>query len=275
MSDVLKGQRAIIVGGSSGIGLGSARLLARDGAIVTITARHEDKLKQAQAALAKEGLKVSYAVCDGMNAADVRAAVKAAADDQGRLHIALVVPGMGGFKPVLMFEDDEFGQLVDGNIRPVYLLLKHAGRAMIRAGFGSFIAISSTAAVFSSRYLTPYCTGKAAVDMLVRVAADELGEYNIRVNSVQPGLTRTAVTEGFFQNKPLLDAFHAQQAIKRGGEVNDIAQAVRYFAGPESSWTTGQLLAVDGGHTLRAFPDYRPHMPLPDQREAILAEPVK
>jgi NAD(P)-dependent dehydrogenase (short-subunit alcohol dehydrogenase family) len=272
MSDALKGQRAIIIGGSSGIGLGSARLMARDGAHVTITARREDQLKKAQADLAKEGLKVSYAVCDGMNAADVRAAVKQASDDQGRLHIAVVVPGMGGFKPILMFEDDEFGTLVDGNVRPVFLTLKHAGNAMMRAGFGSFVAISSTAAVFSSRFLSPYCAGKAAVDMMVRVAADELGEYNIRVNSVQPGLTRTAITEGFFENKPLAKAFLDQQAIKRGGEVDDIAQAVRYFAGPESSWTTGQLLTVDGGHTLRAFPDYRPHMPIPDPRAAALAE---
>ena len=274
MSEALKGQRAIIVGGSSGIGLGSARLMARDGAIVTITARDEEKLKKAQAELAKDGLKVSYAICDGMNAADVKAAVTAASDDQGCLHIAVVVPGMGGFKPVLMYGDDEFSQLVDGNVRPVYLLLKHAGNAMMRAGFGSFVAISSTAAVFSSRYLAPYCAGKAAVDMLVRVAADELGEYRIRVNSVQPGLTLTGTTERIFANKPLAEAFIAQQAIKRGGEVDDIAQAVRYFVGPESSWTTGQLLTVDGGHTLRAFPDHRDFMPFPDPRAAALAEPL-
>jgi NAD(P)-dependent dehydrogenase (short-subunit alcohol dehydrogenase family) len=272
VSNVLKGQRAIIVGGSSGIGLGSARLMARDGAEVTITARHEEKLKKAQADLAKEGLKVAYAVCDAMSATDVRAAVKAASDQQGCLHIAVVVPGAGDFKPVLMYGDDEFSQLVDGNIRPVYLLLKHAGNAMMRAGFGSFVAISSTAAVFSSRYLAPYSAGKAAVDMLVRVAADELGEYKIRVNSVQPGMTRTATTEGAFANGEMMDAFLAQQAIKRGGEVNDIAQAVRYFAGPESSWTTGQLLAVDGGHTLRAFVDYRDFMEMPDPRAAALAE---
>jgi NAD(P)-dependent dehydrogenase (short-subunit alcohol dehydrogenase family) len=272
MQTALNGQRAIVIGGGSGIGLGSARLLARDGAIVTIAGRTLDKLKTAQASLASEGLNVSYAVCDAMKAGDIRAAVTAASDGQGRLHIAVVVPGAGGQKPVLLYGDDEFSQQVDGNVRPVFLTLKYAGKAMIRAGHGSFVAISSTAAVFSARYLASYSSGKAAVDMLVRVASDELGEYKIRVNCVRPGMTRTPATAGAFANAEMMAAFLAQQSIKRGGEVADIAQAVRYFAGPESSWTTGQLLTVDGGHTLRAFIDYRNFLPLPDQRAAALAE---
>lgn len=272
MQATLSGQRAIIIGGGSGIGLGSARLLARDGAIVTLAGRTEDKLKKAQVTLAGEGLQVSYAVCDGLNAADVKAAVNAASDDQGRLHIAVVVPGAAEQKPVLMFEDDEFSRLVDGNVRPVFLLLKYAGRAMIRAGSGSFVAISSTAAVLSSRFLSPYCAGKASIDMLVRVAADELGEYNVRVNAVRPGLTRTPGTEQMYDLPEMVKAFIGQQAIKRTGAIDDIAQAVRYFAGPESSWTTGQFLTVDGGASLRAFIDYRDFMPLPDQHAAALAD---
>lgn len=134
------------------------------------------------------------------------------------------------------------------------------------------MAISSTAAVFSGRYLAPYCAGKAAVDHLVRAAADELGQYGIRVNSVQPGMTRTPATAAAFANPEMMAAFRAQQAIDRGGEVEDIAQAVRYFSGPESSWTTGQCLTVDGGNTLRAFVDYAQLIPIPDQREVILGE---
>jgi len=271
MEATLRGQRAIVIGGSSGIGLGSARLLARDGAHVTIASRGEERLKKAQAELAREGLQVSYIACDCMDSKGVQAAVKAASDDQGKLHIAVVVPGGGAMKPVLTFDDDEFSKQVDQNVRPVYLLLKYAGLAMIRAGFGSFVAISSTAAVFSARYLASYSAGKAAVDQLVRVAANELGQYKIRVNSVQPGMTLTATTEKAFANEKMMSHFLEQQAIDRGGEVNDIAQAVRYFAGPESSWTTGQLLTVDGGHTLRAFIDYAKLMPFPDSREIALA----
>jgi NAD(P)-dependent dehydrogenase (short-subunit alcohol dehydrogenase family) len=263
VSDALQGTRAIVVGGGSGIGLGSARLLAADGCHVTIAGRTEEKLVKSKESLQAEGLSVGYAVCDGTNADDVRAAVDAASND-GRLDIAVVVPGGGSYSPVLLYGDDQFSAEVDQNVRPVFLLLKYAGQAMVRAGGGSFVAVSSTAAVFSSRLLASYSAGKAAVDQLVRVAADELGEAGIRVNSVQPGLTRTPGTAGMFARQDVVDAFLAGQALNRSGEVEDVAQAIRYMAGPESSWVTGQLLTVDGGHTLRAFPDQSQFYPMPD-----------
>ncbi len=272
MPATLAGKRAIVIGGGSGIGLGSARLLARDGAHVTIAGRTEQKLHDAVSSLAAEGFTASYAVCDALNADSVRAAVETASDAQRRLHIAVVVPGGGGIKPVLLFDDDEFTEQVDKNVRPVFLLLKYAGQAMVRAGGGSFVAISSTAAVFSAQYLASYSAGKAAVDQLVRVAANELGSLNIRVNSVQPGMTRTPATAGAFDNPQMMAAFLAEQPIARGGEVSDIAQAVRYFAGPESSWVTGQLLTVDGGNTLRSFVDYATLIPVPDTRAIVLGE---
>jgi NAD(P)-dependent dehydrogenase (short-subunit alcohol dehydrogenase family) len=268
-SPALSGQRAIVIGGGSGIGFGSARVLARDGAHVTIAGRTVEKLEAAQAALQTEGLSVNLTRCDAMDAASVRSAVEVAADQRGKLDIAVVVPGGGSIRPVLLYDDDEFSQEVDLNVRPVYLCLKYAGQAMVRNGSGSFVAISSTAAVFSARCLASYSAGKAAVDQLVRVAANELGPIRIRVNSVQPGMTRTATTRRTFENPEMLDAFLSEQPIDRPGEVDDIAQAVRYFAGPESAWVTGQLLTVDGGHTLRAFPDYGDFMPLPDVRSVV------
>jgi NAD(P)-dependent dehydrogenase (short-subunit alcohol dehydrogenase family) len=265
MDGALEGQRAVVVGGGSGIGLGSARALARDGALVTIVGRTEQKLADAAKTLASEGLEVAYQPCDALDSASVRDAVDAASDADRRLQIAVVVPGGGSIVPVLLFDDDEFSAQVDKNVRPVFLFLKYAGQAMVRAGGGSFVAISSTAAVFSARYIASYSAGKAAVDQLVRVAANELGPLGIRVNSVQPGMTHTPATEGAFKNPEMMAAFLAEQPIPRHGEVDDIAQAVRYFAGPESSWVTGQLLTVDGGNTLRSFVDYQKLLPLPDQ----------
>lgn len=265
MDGALAGQRAVVVGGGSGIGLASTRALARDGARVTIVGRTEPKLIDAVAMFADEGLDVSHRTCDALNGSSVRDAVEAASDEERRLQIAVVVPGGGGITPVLLYDDDQFSAEVDQNVRPVYLFLKYAGQAMVRAGGGSFVAISSTAAVFSTRYLAAYAAGKAAVDQLVRVAADELGAFGIRVNSVQPGLTQTAATAGMFQHPDMPSAFLAQQPIARHGEPEDIAQAVRYFAGPESSWVTGQLLTVDGGNTLRSFIDYATLVPVPDQ----------
>jgi len=269
MSDELRGLRALVIGGGSGIGLATATLLARDGARVTLAGRTESKLANAAAPLVGDGLDVGWTVCDALDGASVRAAVDVASVD-GRLEIAVVVPGGGSIKPVLLFDDDEFSKQIDLNVRPVYLTLKYAGHAMVRSGRGSFIAVSSTAAAFSTRYLASYSAGKAAVDQLVRVAADELGEYGIRVNSVRPGMTRTPTTEAAFKNEKMMDAFLAGQPIARHGEADDIAQAIRYLAGPESSWVTGQHLAVDGGHTLRSFVDYAQLIPLPDVRETIV-----
>jgi NAD(P)-dependent dehydrogenase (short-subunit alcohol dehydrogenase family) len=265
MTQTLEGKRAIVVGGGSGIGFASARLLARDGALVTITGRTESTLREAQDRLAGEGIEVECFAADALDAVGIRDAVAAAADDDGRLHIAVVVPGGGSIRPVLLYGDDQFDDEVRKNTRPVFLLLKHAGRAMVRAGGGSFVAISSTAAVFSAQYLASYSAGKAAVDQLVRVAANELGRLNIRVNSVQPGMTRTGATEGAFTNTAMMQQFLDNQPLPRHGEADDQANAVRYFAGPESGWVTGQLLTVDGGNTLRSFVDYDTLLDLPDQ----------
>jgi NAD(P)-dependent dehydrogenase (short-subunit alcohol dehydrogenase family) len=255
----LVGRRALVVGASSGIGRASAERLLLDGANVTLAARTESALRDTAGALAaaaeRGGARVDWIACDAMNGDDVRRAVERAADG-GHLDIAVAIPGGGNYCPVLDYEDDRFTDEVAQNVRPQFLVLKYAGRAMVGAGGGSIVAISSTAAVMVSPYLAAYCAGKAAVDQLVRVAADELGQHGIRVNAVRPGLTRTEATAGLFQ-PTLVARFLAQQPIARGGEPADIAGAVRFLAGPESSWVTGQCLTVDGGHTIRMFPDLR------------------
>ncbi|OHV32125.1 MULTISPECIES: SDR family NAD(P)-dependent oxidoreductase [Pseudofrankia] len=249
----LDGLRALVVGGGSGIGYASARLLGRDGALVTIAGRTQDKLDAAAARLREEeGLAVRTARCDTLVPADVEHAVEIAGDGE-RLDIGVTVPGGGSFQPVLTYEPDQFSQEVDLNVRPVFLLIRYGAAAM--TGGGSIVAISSTAAVFSTRFLASYAAGKAAVDHLVRVAADELGERGIRVNAVRPGLTRTGSTTGMLGNEAVRAAFLAAQPIDRHGEADDTAAAVRFLAGPESSWVTGQQISVDGGHTLRSFPD--------------------
>jgi NAD(P)-dependent dehydrogenase (short-subunit alcohol dehydrogenase family) len=276
MTEPLAGARALVIGGGSGIGLGTARLLARDGARVTIAGRTEVTLERAAADLASEGLDVAWVRADALDAASVRGAVDVAARGAGGapagLDIAVVVPGGGSIGSVLLADDDRFSREVDQNVRPAFLTIKYAGRAMVRSGGGSVVAISSTAAAFSTRYLSSYAAGKAAVDQLVRVAADELGELGVRVNAVRPGLTRTATTHRTFERPAMLDAFVQGQAIGRPGEVADVAAAVRYLAGPESGWVTGQHLAVDGGHTLRAFVDYGELLDLPDVRSTIESE---
>jgi NAD(P)-dependent dehydrogenase (short-subunit alcohol dehydrogenase family) len=252
----LAGLRALVVGASSGIGRASAALLLEDGAHVVLAGRTEARLRAVAAELAPRAAasEPAWIRCDAMESPDVRRAVETAAGDAG-LDIAVIVPGGGSYSPVLEYDDARFGDEVLGNIRPQYLVLKYAGLSMLRSGGGSIVAISSTAAVMPSPFLAAYCAGKAAVDQLVRVAADELGRHRIRVNAVRPGLTRTGTTGPLFEAPEIHARFLAQQPLARGGEPDDIARAVRFLAGPESGWVTGQCLTVDGGNTLRRFPD--------------------
>lgn len=255
--DSLAGQRAIVIGASSGIGLSTAETLLHDGADVLICARDGDRLGKAAKSLrqavptAKGSL--STRICDGMDGAQVRLAVEEASGEAG-LDIAITVPGGANYCPVLGYEDDEFSATIDMNVRPTFLMIKYAGLAMVRSGGGSIVVVSSTASILSSPFLSAYCAAKAACDQLVTVAADEIGQHGIRVNAVRPGLTRTGATDSMFENRPLVNAFLAEQPIKKDGAPEDIGRAIRFLAGPESAWITGQCLSVDGGHTIRKFP---------------------
>jgi len=267
----LAGRRALVIGASSGIGRATAALLLADGASVLIAGRTEKTLRETFEALGPVaragGGSLEWAVCDGMQGAQVRSAVERA-EAGARLDIAVSIPGGGVFSPVLAYDDEVFSAEIDRNVRPQFLMVKYAGLAMVRGGGGSIVAISSTAAVMSSPGLGAYGAAKAAVDQLVKVAADELGEHGVRVNAVRPGLTKTGTTEGLFADEALHARFLAQQPLARGGEPVDIAGAVRWFAGPESGWCTGQCLTVDGGNTIRRFPD------ISDVTRAIVGEKV-
>lgn len=253
----LAGQRALVIGASSGIGLATAEALAIDGAHVLMCARGKERLEAAARQLvgrlpeARE--RIATRIVDGLDGAQVKAAVAAAGGDAG-LDIAVSVPGGGNFSPVLAYDDEAFSRTIDENVRPIFLVIKYAGRAMVRKGGGSIVAVSSTAAIMSSPFLAAYCAAKAACDQLVKVAADELGRHGVRINAVRPGLTRTGATDGMFEARPIVEAFLAEQPLRHEGEPGDIARAIRFLAGPESVWTTGQSLTVDGGHTIRKFP---------------------
>jgi NAD(P)-dependent dehydrogenase (short-subunit alcohol dehydrogenase family) len=250
----LDGYAALVTGGGSGIGLGAARRLVADGATVTICGRTQERLEQA----AKElGDNARWVVADVTDEAATKAAVAAACEATGKLDVVVACAGgslhMG---PLVLADVDAFRATVDLNITGTFLTLKHAAPVMARNGGGSFVAISSIAGVLTHRYLGAYCIGKAGIDMLVRMAADELGASNVRVNAVRPGLVETDMVGMITMGGEVLDDYLAQMPVRRVGTVDDIAGAVRYLAGPESTWVTGQILGVDGGHTLRRGPDY-------------------
>jgi NAD(P)-dependent dehydrogenase (short-subunit alcohol dehydrogenase family) len=250
----LEGYRALVTGGGSGIGLAAAHRLAADGAKVTICGRSEARLRTAA-----EGTQLRWRVCDVTDEEQVKAAVAAAAEPSGALHVAVACAGGSEhLGPLVLADVDAFRRTVDLNVTGTFLTLKHAAPVLVRSGGGSFVGVSSIAAALTHRYLGAYCVGKAGIEMLVRVAADELGPSQVRVNCVRPGLIDTDMVEGITAGGPVLDDYLAQTPVSRVGTVDDIAAAVRYLAGPESTWVTGQVIGVDGGMTLRRGPDYTP-----------------
>ena len=104
----------------------------------------------------------------------------------------------------------------------------------------------------------PYCVSKAGIDMLVKNSADEMGHLNIRVNSVCPGLVDTELASGLMNTEVIINDYLDCMPIRRTGVVDDIANAVRFLCGPESSWVTGVIMSVDGGHHLRRGPNVEP-----------------
>src|SRR5262245_30283831 len=251
----LEGRTALITGGGSGIGLACARHLARDGATVTLAGRSEDKLRQAAATLAADvmpGAEVRVIACDVTDEAAVEAAVRHASGSGG-LDIAVANAGGGAAGSVLTTSVEEWRFAVEVNLTGTFLTLKHAGKAMARGG-GAIVAVSSIAGVLTHRFMSAYCASKAGLEMLVRCAADELGGLGVRVNAVRPGLVPTDLATPLTADATVVDDYLDQMPLARLGTTDDIAAAVRWLAGPESSWVTGQCVAIDGGHSLRRGP---------------------
>ena len=257
----LSGKAAYVTGGGSGIGLACARSFLRDGASVTIVGRSVERLEAAVAELvdaAPEGAVVQWRSVDVSDEDAVRSSVAAAAEPEGGLHLAVAAAGVGTLAPVIATPLSEWQKVLDTNLTGTFLTFKHAGAAIARSGGGALCAISSIAGVRTHPHGAAYCVSKAGIDMLVRNLADELGRANVRVNSVCPGLVDTEISAGLIATEPVLADYLDQMPIRRTGEVDDVAAAVRYLCGPEAGWVTGVSLSVDGGEHLRRGPDWSP-----------------
>jgi len=256
----LSGLAALVTGGGSGIGLGTAQRLAADGAHVTICGRTESRLLDALPRVAERsrfGARATHVVGDVTVEHDVEAAVAAARQHTGRLDILFACAG-GSFHMGSITEADAEAvrATVDLNLIGSFLCVKHAALTMKDSGGGAMVLMSSGAGHFPHRFLWAYGMAKAGIEALGRSAAEELGEHGIRVNTVQPGIVDDELMAPITAGGALLDDYHAQMPVSRLGRVEDVAEAVRFLVGPESSWITGECLAIDGGHHLRRGADY-------------------
>ena len=257
----IAGRTALVTGGGSGIGLATAKLLAADGAHVTICGRTAEKLEAAVADIrtaAANGVVVSHIVADVTDEEQTAAAVAHAAEPTGNLDICFANAG-GAFHMGSILGADIAGvrATIDLNLTGTIITIKHAAEAMVASGQGgAIVANSSGAGHFVHRWLWAYGASKAGLEMVCKAAAEELGDKGIRVNAVQPGIIDDELMTVITAGGPLLEDYLDQMPIRRLGTVDDIARAVRFLVGPESSWITGEMLGVDGGHHLRRGADY-------------------
>lgn len=256
MAAALDGQHAFITGGGSGIGLACARAFLAAGARVSLMGRSLERLERAQAELAALGAVHVHAGDVGVEA-EVEAAL-ASLNDVAPITIAVANAGTGGLAPLTVTTDADWQRILQTNLSGTFYTFKHAAVHIARAGGGAMCAISSIAGVRTHRFMHAYAASKAAIDMLVRTSADELGAAGVRVNSVCPGLVDTEIAAGLFATDAVLKDYLDCMPVRRTGVPADIGHAVRFLCGPESSWITGVSLSVDGGHHLRRGPNYEP-----------------
>ncbi len=266
-SEPLVGAGALVTGGGTGIGSACAIELARLGAKVMICGRTRSKLEDTVAALREEGLEAECVTADVTDETQVVAAVNSAVEWAGKLRGVVANAGGGGMlAPYHLQDAAEYRRVLEVNVVGTMLCVKHSVPAMVAAGGGGFVAISSVASTTTHPVFGAYPVAKAAIDAMMRNAADEYGPAGLRFNSVQPGFVATEIMEAVPRDSPVFESYLRNTPLGGVSEPAEIASVVAFLLSVGSCRITGQSIAVDGGHNLRAGPDFRPFTGLsPDQ----------
>ena len=144
------------------------------------------------------------------------------------------------------------------NVVGTFLTLKHCLPAMVAAGGGAVVAISSIAGHLTHRFFGAYPAGKAGIEELVRNAADEYGADGVRCNAVRPGFVATEIMEAIPRDSSIYQSYVSNSPLGRLGEPEDVAALVHFLVSPAARWITGAVIDCDGGQSLRSGPDYAP-----------------
>jgi len=256
----LEGYAVLVTGGGTGIGRACAARLAADGAAVTICGRTESRLADAAQQIAKvagHGGSVRYLTADVTEESDVARVVAAAAEVTGGLDGCVAnAGGGGGMGPLHLQDIDAFSAVLRLNVIGTLLPIKYTVPLLVASGRGSFVGMSSIASHQTHPYFGAYPPGKAGIEALVRNAADEYGPTGTRFNAIRPGFISTEIMEGIPRDSAVYDSYVTNTPMGDVGEPEDIAALARFLIGTDSRWITGQVINVDGGHSLRRGPDF-------------------
>lgn len=241
----------VVLGATGGIGSALCRRLARDGATPILAARDEGRLRE----FADE-LDAPYHAIDATDAAAVEELFSRVAEENGPIAGAANCVGSFLLKPAHMTSDDEFSHQISQNLTTAFNTVRAAARHMPQGG--SVVLLSSVAARVGLANHEAIAAAKAGVAGLALSAAASYVARGLRFNVVSPGLVQTQMTENVTRSETARKASLDLHPLGRLGEPEDIAGAIAYLLGPDSSWITGQTFGVDGGLSTLRPPVRRP-----------------
>lgn len=242
----LDGRRALVTGGSGGIGLAAAAALGRAGAHVTVAARREPELAQVCDALRAEGIGCAPLVLDVTDSA----AVDQAIEHVEPFDILVNNAGMNRPKPLVEQSDEDIDAVLDLNVKAAFYTSRAVARRLLQEGrAGSIVNVSSQMGHVGSPRRTLYCASKHALEGMTRALAWELGAANIRVNTVCPTFIETPMTAGMLEQPGFRDWVCARNALGRVGRLDEVMGAIVFLASDASSLMTGSALMLDAGWT--------------------------
>ena len=247
MSNRLAGKTAVITGGTSGIGLATAKVFAAEGAKVFITGRRREVLDRAIAEIGGNAIGVQ---ADSSSKADLDKLFARVKDVSGRIDVLFANAGGGSMLPLGQITEEQVDDTFDRNVKAVIFTVQGALPLMGKGG--SIVLTGSTAGTEGTAAFSVYSASKAAVRNLARSWALDLKDTGIRINVVSPGATRTPglvelAGDDPAQQQGLLDFLASRVPLGRVGEAEEIGKAVLFLATEDASFVNGAELFVDGG----------------------------
>lgn len=241
----LKGRVALITGGARGIGKAIAEAFARKGADLVIADISYDSAADTAKELAASGIKTSALKLDVSKSGDVTAGFGEIMSQFGRLDILVNNAGITRDGLLLRMKEEDWDAVIGINLKGVFLCSKEAVKVMVKQKYGRIINIASVVAFMGNPGQANYSASKAGIVGLTKTTAKEYASRGITANAVAPGFIATAMTDALAENvrQEMLKSIPAGAF----GTAGDVANAVVFFASPESSYITGQVIHVNGG----------------------------
>jgi len=238
---------ALVTGGTSGIGLATARKLAQLGIYVLVVGRNAERGKKAVAEIRAAGGNTDFIPSDLRDAATAREVAKRAVElGNGHIDILINNAGIYPFGPTDEMTEEQFDRVFSVNVKAPYFLVAELAPLMAKRGKGAIVNLSTMAADYGAPGMSLYGSSKAAINLLTKTWAAEYGPKGVRVNAVSPGPTRTEGTDAMGEG---LEQLAAQAPAGRPASADEIAEAIVFLATDRASFIHGAKLAVDGGRT--------------------------